>query len=108
MSQIVIYEEQNGATTLEVHLEAETVWLTQDQMADLFGRDQSVISRHLKTFFKEGVLDPKNNMQNMHIANSKKPVAFYDLDSILYVGYRVNSKQGNQFRQWATNLLVFE
>lgn len=103
--QIVIYEGQNGSTNLEVHLEAETVWLTQDQMAELFGRDQSVISRHLKSFFKDGVLDPKNNMQNMHIANSKKPIAFYDLDAILYVGYRVNSKQGAQFRQWSTKVL---
>ncbi|WP_321538543.1 virulence protein RhuM/Fic/DOC family protein [Flavobacterium piscinae] len=74
-------------------------------MVALFQRDQSVISRHIKNIFKEGELEEKSNMQKMHIANSDKPVAFYNLDVIISVGYRVKSKQGTQFRQWATKRL---
>lgn len=103
--QIVIYEGQNGSTKLEVHLEAETVWLTQDQMAELFGRDRSVITKHLRNVFKEGELEEKSNVQNMHVPFSDKPVKFYNLDANISVGYRVNSKQGTQFRQWATKIL---
>jgi hypothetical protein len=71
----------------------------------LFQRDQSVISRHIRNVFKEGELDEKSNMQKMHIANSDKPVAFYNLDVIISVGYRVKSIQGTQFRIWASRIL---
>ncbi|TAE90323.1 MAG: hypothetical protein EAY81_00925, partial [Bacteroidetes bacterium] len=71
----------------------------------LFGRDQSVISLHIRNVFKEGELEEKSNMQKMHIANSDKPVVFYNLDVIISVGYRVKSKRGTQFRQWATQRL---
>jgi len=72
-----------------VRLKHETVWLTQAQMVKLFQRDQSVISRHVNNVFKEGGLPRKSNMQKMHIANSDKPVAFYNLNVIISVGYRV-------------------
>ncbi|MDR0794925.1 MAG: virulence RhuM family protein [Tannerella sp.] len=71
----------------------------------LFGRDQSVISKHIRNVFAEGELDKKSNMQNLHIANSDKPVFFYSLDVIISVGYRVKSQQGTQFRIWATKIL---
>ena len=80
-------------------------WLNQDQLAQLFNRDQSVISRHIKNVFNEGELELKSNMQKMHTPNSDKPVAFFNLDVIISVGYRVKSKQGTQFRIWATNVL---
>ena len=103
--EIIIYKAQGDGTILEVHLEKETVWLTQGQMADLFQRDQSVVSRHINNVFKEGELDKKSNMQKMHIANSDKPVTFYNLDVIISVGYRIKSLHGTQFRIWATSVL---
>lgn len=98
--QFLIYESDSGA--IEVRLEQETVWLSQAQLVALFGRDQSVISRHIRAVFKEGELDQEGNMQKMHIAHSDKPVALYSLDVIISVGYRVKSQQGTRFRQWAT------
>lgn len=103
MSEISIYQTESG--TVEVRLERETVWLTQAQMVALFGRDQSVISRHLGNVFKEGELDRESNMQKMHTANSDKPIELYNLDVIISVGYRVKSQQGTHFRQWATSVL---
>jgi hypothetical protein len=103
--EIVVYKAPDGEVQLDVHLKGDTVWLTQQQMADLFGREQSVISRHLRNVFQEGELKQKSNMQNLHIARSSKPVGFYSLDAIISVGYRVNSKRGTQFRIWATNTL---
>ncbi len=103
--EVVLFQAEDGKTRLEVQLDRETVWLNQDQMTMLFDRDQSVISRHIRSVFKEGELDEKSNMQKMHIANSDKPVAFYNLDVIISVGYRVKSQRGTQFRQWATRVL---
>ena len=105
MSEVAIYQAEDGETRLEVQLEHDTVWLNQAQLVDLFQRDQSVLSRHIRNVFKEGELDEKSNMQKMHIANSDKPVAFYSLDVIISVGYRVKSQRGTQFRQWATRVL---
>ena len=99
--EIIIYQTEDGQSSLKVHLEEESVWLSQAQMVELFQRDQSVISRHVRNVFKEGELDEKSNMQKMHIANSDKPVAFYNLDVIISVGYRVKSQHGTQFRIWA-------
>jgi len=103
MNEISIYQTESGA--IEVRLEQDTVWLSQTQMVALFGRDQSVVSRHIGNIFKEGELDRESNMQKMHIANSDKPVDLYNLDVIISVGYRVKSQQGTRFRQWATRLL---
>jgi prophage maintenance system killer protein len=103
-NQIEIYQSQDGIV-LNVQLSRETVWLSQDQLSILFKRDKSVISRHLANVFKEGELVKESNMQKLHIANSDKPVALYNLDVIISVGYRVKSIQGTQFRQWATKRL---
>jgi prophage maintenance system killer protein len=81
------------------------VWLTQAQMAELFGRERSVITKHLRNVFLEGELVEKSNVQNLHIASSDRPVAYYNLDVIISVGYRVKSKRGTQFRIWATRTL---
>jgi hypothetical protein len=104
-NEIVLYRPNELAEHIEVLIDEDTVWLSQVQIVRLFQRDQSVISRHIRNVFKEGELHEKSNMQKMHIANSDKPVAFYNLDVIISVGYRVKSKQGTQFRIWATRLL---
>jgi len=103
--ELLLYQSENGETSLDVRLEDETVWLSQAQMVELFQRDQSVISRHVNNVFKEGELDRESNMQKMHIAHSDKPVTFFNLDVIISVGYRVKSQRGTQFRIWATSVL---
>lgn len=100
---ILIYEGDNAR--VEVRLDRESVWLTQEQVSLLFGRERSVITKHLRNVFAEGELDEKSNVQNLHIAGSDKPVKFYNLDVIISVGYRVKSLQGTCFRQWATRVL---
>lgn len=102
--EIVLYQADK-TTQLEVRVGCETVWLTQAQMVVLFERDQSVISRHINNIFKERELEEKSNMQILHIANSDRPTSFYNLDVIISVGYRVKSKRGTSFRQWATRTL---
>ena len=104
-NEVIIYQTDNGQTKLEVNFKEDTVWLSQMQMTELFGRDQSVISRHLRNVFKENELEEKSNMQKMHIPNSDRPVAFYSLNVIISIGYRVKSLRGTQFRIWATNIL---
>lgn len=103
MNPIAIYQSPSGV--VEVRLDNDTVWLSQEQMTQLFGRDRSVITKHIRNVFNEGELDEKSNVQNLHIPHSDKPVRFYNLDVIISVGYRVKSPQGVQFRQWATRLL---
>ena len=104
-NKVEIYKSEDNQIELQVQMDADTVWLTQEQLVLLFGRDQSVISRHINNVFSEKELDKESNMQKMHIANSNKPVAFYNLDVIISVGYRVKSQRGTQFRQWATQRL---
>jgi hypothetical protein len=101
-SEIIIYSSEDGLIKIQTRLENETVWLTQAQMAILFGKDRTVITKHITNIFKENELDKKSNVQNLHIANSDKPVKIYNLDVIISVGYRVKSLQGTKFRQWAT------
>lgn len=102
---VALYAPEGEAVRLEVRLERETVWLSQADMGVLFGRDQSVISRHLRNVFRDGELPGAGNMQKVHVPASDKPVTLYSLDAILSVGYRVNSKRGTQFRVWATQVL---
>ena len=102
-NEIILFENQN--VKLEVNMKDETVWLTQSQMAELFDKDRTVITKHINNIFKEGELDEKSNVQKMHFPNSDKPVILYNLDVIISVGYRVNSKQGIIFRKWATGIL---
>ena len=104
-SELIMYQTEDGKTKIDVRLENETVWLSQAQIAELFQRDRSVISKHIKNVFSEGELDEKSNVQNLLIANSDKPVAFYSLDVIISVGYRVKSLRGTQFRIWANSVL---
>ncbi|WP_455069908.1 virulence RhuM family protein, partial [Prevotella aurantiaca] len=102
---MLIYQSVDGKIKIDVRFEKETVWLTQSQMCGLFGRERSVITKHIKNIFEEKELDENSNVQNLHIANSDKPVKFYNLDVIISVGYRVKSQQGTQFRIWATQRL---
>ncbi|MCL2639868.1 MAG: virulence RhuM family protein [Phycisphaerales bacterium] len=104
-SEIVIYQSTDGKIKVDCRLEGETLWLTQLQISQAFGRERSVITKHIRNIFEEGELEEKSNVQNVHIANSDKPVALYSLDVILAVGYRVKSSQATRFRQWATTVL---
>ena len=104
-NEIVIFETEDKMITIPVAVDNETVWLNQNQMIELFGRDQSVISRHIRNVFKEQEVDEKSNMHFLHIANSDKPVAYYSLDVIISVGYRVKSKRGVEFRRWSNSVL---
>ena len=103
-NQIVVYQP-NETVRLDVRLENETVWLTQAQLCELFQRDVSVISRHIKNIFVEGELEKESNLHFLQIANSDRPVALYSLDVIISVGYRVKSVIGTRFRQWANKVL---
>lgn len=102
---VAIYQSADGSIATEVRLEGETVWLTQDQIGRLFGRERSVITKHLGNVFKEQELPEESNVQNLHIANSDKPVKHYSLDVIISVGYRVKSPEGTRFRIWANRIL---
>lgn len=102
--EIILYQPDE-TVKLEVRMENETVWLTQAQMVDLFQRDQSVIARHINNIFKEAELEKESNMHFLHNAFSDKPINLYSLDVIISVGYRVKSKRGTQFRQWANKVL---
>jgi len=101
----IIFKTQDESISVDVRLENETVWLTQDQMAILFERDRTVIVKHIANVFSEGELDEISNVQKMHIPNSDKPVKLYNLDVIISVGYRVKSQRCTQFRIWATQRL---
>lgn len=105
MSEVVIYQAEDGRSRLEVHLDRDTVWLSQDQLAELFGRERSVITKHLRNVFKEGELEEESvRAKYAHTAADGKTyqTQFYNLDVIISAGYRVKSQRGTQFRQWAT------
>ena len=104
-SEILFYKTKDGKTNIQVRLEEETVWLTQEQMSELFQRERTVITRHIANVFNEGELSEESNVQKMHIANSDKPIKYYSLNVIISVGYRVKSQRGTQFRIWATQRL---
>ena len=102
---LAVFKTADSVIKLEVPLEEDTVWLTQAQMTQLFGVDNTVITRHVNNVFKEGELEKKKNVQKLHVANSGKPVNYYNLDVIISVGYRVKSKRGVEFRKWANSVL---
>lgn len=110
-NEIIFYRPDNVAEHIEVRLDEHTVWLTLNQLAQLFNRDKSVISRHLNNIYKEGELNEdatvaKNATVQIEAGRKvKREIVYYNLDAIISVGYRVNSKQGTQFRIWATNVL---
>ena len=103
--EIAVYQTAEGGMRVEARLERDTVWLSQAQMAALFGRERSVISKHIRNVFREEELAEKSNVQNLHVAGSDKPVGYFSLDVIISVGYRVKSLQGTRFRIWATRVL---
>ncbi len=104
-NSIEIYRSQDGSVQLNVKLENETVWLSANQMAMLFDRDAKTIRKHINNVFADGELTKESNTHFLRVANSDKPVPFYNLDVIISVGYRVKSQQGVQFRRWATSVL---
>ena len=109
--QIILFQTQGGETKIEVRLANESVWLTADQMAELFQRDRSTIQRHIKRIYEEGELTPDSTcaffaqVQTEGKRQVERQIPIYNLDMIISVGYRVNSHRGVQFRQWATQVL---
>ena len=103
--QIVIYQTEDGNTAIDVRLENETVWLNANQMALLFDRDEKTIRKHINNVFQEGELAKINNTHFLRVDGVKQPVAFYSLDVIISVGYRVKSRNGTLFRIWANRVL---
>lgn len=107
-ANIIMYTTEDGLTKIEVSFDDETVWLSADQMAELFQRDKSTISRHIKNIFLEGELNREAVVANYATTASDGKtyqVVYYNLDVIISVGYRVKSHRGTQFRIWATNIL---
>lgn len=105
MKEIEIFKSEDNRVEVNVQFDGQTFWLSQSQISELFERDRTVITKHINNVFKEQELDEKSNVQKMHIPNSDKPITLYNLEVIISVGYRVNSKKGTQFRQWATQRL---
>ena len=110
-SSIVLYTTDDGSTQLEVKLEQETVWLTQSQMAELFGIDRTTIVRHIRNIYKSEELEEistcaKNAQVRLEGSRRiQRDISYYNLDMIISVGYRVNSKRDTTFRRWATSVL---
>ena len=104
--EILIYQNQDGNIKIDVRLEEETVWLTQEQMGLLFGKAKSTINEHILNVYAENELVEETSIRKIGISDfSTKPTNFYNLDVIISVGYRVKSQQGTQFRIWATQRL---
>lgn len=103
--QIIIYQTADGQTQIDVRMENETFWLSANQMAVLFDRDEKTIRKHVNNVFSDCEVDKESNTHFLRLAHSDKPVAFYTLDVIISVGYRVKSQRGVQFRQWANKVL---
>ena len=103
--EIIMYQTEDGLTEIQTTLINDTVWLSANQMAELFQRDEKTIRKHINNVFDEGELSRENNTQKMRVVHVKQPVAFYNLDVIISVGYRVKSQRGTQFRIWANGVL---
>lgn len=110
-NDVIIYQSPDGTTSLDVRLDHETVWLTQKQMADLFDKDSDTIGLHIRNAYKEGELQPDGTAEDSSVVQNegarkvRRKIRFYNLDVIISVGYRVKSRQGTQFRQWASRVL---
>lgn len=103
--EIVLFETEDRSIALPVSVESDTVWLSANQMAILFGRDEKTIRKHINNVFSEEELTRENNTQKMRVVGVKQAVPFYTLDVIISVGYRVKSKRGVEFRRWANSVL---
>ncbi len=104
-NKLVIYQAKNGEINFRGDFKHENIWGTQKDIAKLFNKDRTVITRHINKILKENEVEEKSNVQKMHIANSDKPVAFYSLDIILAVGYRTSSSEAIKFRIWASQVI---
>ena len=104
-NEVAIYQAASGEIAFRGDFKRNTIWGTQQQIADVFNIDRSVATRHINKIFKDGEVSRKSNVQKMHFAHSDKPVNLYSLDIILSVGYRANSAQAIRFRKWATSVL---
>ena len=106
LSEMIIYTTEDGLTKVDVNFDGDTVWLTQEQMSELFQKAKSTINEHINNVYEEGELVKADTMMKFGISEfAKKPTNFYNLDVIISVGYRVKSQRGVQFRIWATNIL---
>ncbi len=103
--EIVIFETEDKSITLPVSVRNDTVWLSANQMAELFERDEKTIRKHINNVFSEGEVERENNTQKMRVDGVKQQVPFYTLDVIISVGYRVKSRRGVEFRRWANSVL---
>ncbi len=104
--EMLIYQTEDGLTKIDVNMQDETVWLTQEEMSELFQKAKSTINEHIKNIYSEGELQKESTMRKFGISEfSTKPTNYYNLDVIISVGYRVKSQRGVQFRIWATNIL---
>ena len=104
-NEIIIFETADKSITLPVSVKSDTVWLSANQMAELFERDEKTIRKHINNVFAEEEVERENNMQKMRVVGVKQSVPFYTLDVIISVGYRVKSKRGVEFRRWANSVL---
>ncbi len=104
-NEILLFEASDKSITLPVNIEQETVWLSANQMAVLFDRDEKTIRKHINNVFSEDEVEKVNNTQKMRVDGVKQSVPFYSLDVIISVGYRVKSKRGVEFRRWANSVL---
>jgi len=104
--EIVMYQTADGQLSIDVALEKETVWLTQEQMAALFGKSRSTVNEHIKNIYREGELTERDTRRKFGISEfPDKPTHYFNLDVIISVGYRVKSQRGTQFRIWANKVL---
>ncbi len=104
-NELVLFESKDKGIKLSVPFNNETVWLSSNQMAQLFERDEKTIRKHVNNVFSEKEVEMENNTQNLRVVNVKQSVVFYSLDVIISVGYRVKSKRGTEFRRWANTVL---
>ena len=103
--EFLVYHTVEGHVSVNAFIHDETIWITANQMATLFDKSESTIRKHINNVFNEGELDRENNTQKMRVDGVKQSVAYYNLDTIISVGYRVNSRRATQFRIWATGVL---
>ena len=103
--EFLVYHTVEGNVSVNAFIHDETIWITANQMATLFDKSESTIRKHINNVFDEGELDRENNTQKMRVDGVKQSVAYYNLDTIISVGYRVNSRRATQFRIWATRVL---
>lgn len=103
--QFLIYKTAEENVSVNAFIQNESIWITANQMAILFGKSESTIRKHINNVFDEGELNRENNTQKVRVDGVKQPVAFYNLDTIISVGYRVNSRKATKFRIWATSVL---